>query len=85
MLRISVHSRIGNFALIALGAVYALTGLALFVRFVIEARDAAALLDRLMQLSLLVAVIAGVWFVFNALANLGVHRRNGWHLHGHGR
>jgi hypothetical protein len=76
MLRIHVQSRGGNVALAIIGGIYALAALAVLTWFVIDVRDAAAMLDRLMQLGLLGAAICGVWFIVNALDNLGVHRHD---------
>ncbi|HKR64088.1 MAG TPA: hypothetical protein VJZ00_10175 [Thermoanaerobaculia bacterium] len=73
MLRIPVQSRYGNFALVVLGILYAIGALTVLTLFIIDVRDAAARLDRLMQLGLVVAAAYGVWLTINALHNLGVH------------
>jgi hypothetical protein len=72
MLRIPVQSRYGNVALVVIGAVYALGALVVLAWFVVDVRDAAVILDRLMQFGLFVAAMCGVWFMTNALQNLGV-------------
>jgi hypothetical protein len=72
MLRIPVQSRKGNLALIILGTIYSLGALTVLVRFLVEVHNAAGRLDRLMQLSLVVAASCGIWFVVNALQNLGI-------------
>jgi len=72
MLRIPVQSRNANVALVVIGAIYALGALVVLAWFIIDVRNAAAMLDRVMQLGLLVAAMCGVWFIANALENLGV-------------
>ncbi len=72
MLRIPVQSRYGNVALAVIGAIYALGALVVLAWFVVDVRNAAALLDRLMQFGLFVSAVCGVWFIANALQNLGV-------------
>ena len=74
MLRIRVRSRFGNVALAVLGAVYALSAVVVLIWFLVDVKSAAATLDRLMQIGLLGATLCGVWFILNALENLGVRR-----------
>jgi hypothetical protein len=71
MLRIAVQSRMGNMALVVIGAIYALGALVVLAWFVVDVQNAAALLDRMMQFGLFVAAMCGVWFIANALRNLG--------------
>jgi peptidoglycan biosynthesis protein MviN/MurJ (putative lipid II flippase) len=72
MLRIPVQSRNGNVALVVIGAIYALGASVVLAWFAIDVKGAEAMLDRLMQLGLLVAAMCGVWFIANAIENLRV-------------
>jgi hypothetical protein len=81
MLRIPVQSRKGNFALIVLGTVYSLGALAVLVLLIADVQNAAGILDRLMEMVLVISALCGIWFVAGALQNLGVHvhRSSGAH------
>ena len=72
MLRVPVQSRKGNLALVVLGVVYSLGALTVLAWFAVEVHNAAAALDRLIQMSLIASAICGLWFIANALQNLGV-------------
>jgi hypothetical protein len=72
MLRIPVQSRKGNVALVILGTVYCVGALSVLAWFVIDVRNAAAAVDRLMQMSLIVSAAFGIWAIANALENLGL-------------
>lgn len=73
MWRVFVRSRSGNVVLAVVGALYALLAIAVLTWFVADVGRVAALLDRALQFALLLAAACGVWFVVNALENLGVH------------
>jgi len=75
MTRVVVHSRSGNVVLAALGAVYAVGAIVALVAFAADVRDAAAILDRALQVGLIAAFGCGVWFLLTGLENLGVHVR----------
>lgn len=68
--RVLVRSRNGNFILAFVGAVYALSAIAVLAWFVIDVWQAAAMVDFLLQLALVAAGACGVWFVSIALENL---------------
>ena len=74
MLRIPVQSRKGNLALVILGGVYSLGALTVLATFAVEVHNAAAALDRLIQMTLLASAICGIWFIVNALENLGIRQ-----------
>lgn len=73
MWRVFVRSRSGNVALGVVGAVYALLAVSILWRYIADVRDAAALLDLILQAALVGSAICGVWFVVIALENLGIH------------
>ncbi|HVR41422.1 MAG TPA: hypothetical protein VMU84_20165 [Thermoanaerobaculia bacterium] len=73
---VKFRSRIGNVVLGIVGAAYLVFALTLLTWYLADAWDASGMLDRLMQLMLLGAAIAGAWFVRIAQANLGP---GGWH------
>jgi hypothetical protein len=74
MLRVRIASRRGNVILGVLGGLYALAALAVLVLFVVDVGLALVALDFILQAGLVGAVVCGVWFVLNALTNLGI----GW-------
>ena len=83
MLRIPVRSRNGNLALFVVGAVCSAGGIANLAMFIVDVWRGAKIMDLILQLGLLFATICSVWFVYNALQNLGMrptHRRRTPHL-----
>ncbi len=68
--RVLVRSRNGNFILAFVGAVYALSAIAVLAWFVVDIWHAAEVADFLLQLALVAAGACGVWFVSIALENL---------------
>lgn len=72
---VGIQSRFGNFVLVVIGATYVAAALSLFIYYVASAWNGASLLDRILQLGLLISLAASAWFVAIALHNLGVH----WH------
>jgi len=83
MLRIPVQSRKGNLALIVLGTLYSLGALTVLARFIIDVQNAAGSLDRLMQMSLVVSALCGIWFIVSALQNLGIRPPSRGLIHSH--
>jgi hypothetical protein len=77
MLRVLVRSRAGNLALAVVGAVYALSSLAVLTWFAVDVWHAAAMLDYVIELALLISAACGLWFVRAALRNLGLGRQAG--------
>lgn len=72
MIRIPVRSHKGNVALVILGTIYSLGASIVLAWFVADVHNAARLLDRLMQMGLILSAVFGVWAIANALENLGV-------------
>jgi hypothetical protein len=70
--RVLVRSRSGNFILAFVGAVYALSAVAVLAWFVVDVWQAAATSDLMVQVALVAAAACGVWFVAIALENLGL-------------
>jgi len=70
VMRVLVRSRNGNFILAFVGAVYALSALAVLAWFVVDVWQAAALIDFLLQVALGGSAICGFWFISIALDNL---------------
>ena len=75
--RVLVRSRNGNLILAVLGAVYALSAIAVLLWFVVDVWRAARLIDFLMQMALVASAACGIWFVSIALANLRDGQRSG--------
>jgi len=75
MMRLLVRSRNGNVLLAVLGSVYAVSALLVLAWFVIEAWQASGLAELLMQVGLVAAGACSIWFVMNALDNLGWRQR----------
>jgi hypothetical protein len=71
MKRVLVRSRSGNVLLAVLGSVYAVSALFVLGWFVVEAWQASGLMELLMQFALVAAGACSIWFVRNALDNLG--------------
>lgn len=70
MIRVTIRSRTGNTILGFLGVLYAVSAVALLVWHGMQTRDAAGLIDRAIQVMLVLTVIVGLWFVLTARANL---------------
>lgn len=75
MLRIRIASRLGNIVLAVLGGLYSVAAMIVSVLLFIDAGVAMAALDVLLQIALIASIATGVWFIANALQNLGVD----WH------
>jgi hypothetical protein len=69
--RMTIRSRFGNQTLAAIGVTYALVALALFIWHVAAAWLTASVVDRLVELLLVLAAMTGIWFVAIARDNLG--------------
>lgn len=76
MLRVPVRSRYGNIVLAVIGAAYAVASLAVLAWLVIDVWQASTMFDRLIQFALLASAACGVWFLANALQNLGIRVRH---------
>lgn len=74
MLRVVVRSRYGNVVLAAIGASYALASLLVLVWLVVDVWQAATASDYAVQIALAACAACGVWFIANAMENLGVFR-----------
>lgn len=72
MLRVLVRSRYGNIVLAVIGAAYAMASLVVLVWLVVDVWQASTLFDYVIQLALLASAACGLWFLLNALENLGV-------------
>ena len=72
MLRVSIHSRRGNAILGFLGIVYAVAAAMLLVWHLTQTWGAAGLVDRAIQVMLVVTILAGIWFLTIAARNLGI-------------
>lgn len=73
MLRVLVRSRYGNIVLAVIGAAYALASLSVLVWLVVDVWQASTFFDHVIQLALVASAACGVWFVANAIENLGIH------------
>ena len=69
-MRVALQSRAGNVIIAALGIVYAVSAVVLLAYYVTDTWGAAGLVDRALQLALLVAALAGGIFVHIGLGNL---------------
>lgn len=72
MWRVFVRSRSGNLLLGAIGALYAVSSVAVLVWFVVDVWEAAGLVDVMLQIALLAAAACGLWFVYVARENLAL-------------
>ena len=70
MQRVIIRSRIGNLSLEVLGVIFTLASSALLVYYIISNWGANSLVDRALQLMLLVGAVTGVLFVNIGRANL---------------
>ena len=57
------------------GGIYALAAVVVLTWFIIDVGSALSLRDLLLQIALIGAAACGVWFVLNALENLGIQIR----------
>lgn len=67
-----IRSYLGNIALATVGVLYVVAAVGLLAYYVLEAWSASQFVDHLLQLLLLVAAIAGVYFVAIAAPRLRV-------------
>lgn len=72
MARVVLRSRSGSVVLAVLGALYALSAVAVLVALTIDVWNAAAIADRALLLGLVAAAGCGIWFLEMGLQNLGV-------------
>ena len=70
VMRVLVRSRSGNFILAIVGAIYALSAIAVFGWFAVDVWRSGAMVDLLLQIALLAAAACGVWFLSIARQNL---------------
>ena len=71
-MRIEVRSRAGNAVLAVLGVFYLISAVALFAYDLVQTWGAASMMDRAVQLALIISAIAGVMFILIARRNFGV-------------
>ena len=71
-MRVEIHSRRGNVAIGALGFVYAVSGLTLFIVHFMQTWGAASLTDRAVQVVLAGVIALSVWLVLIAARGLGI-------------
>lgn len=72
MQRIEIQSRRGSLALGVVGVVDVVCAVGLLFIYLVSSWDAASILDRLLQFSLIVSAAGGVYLLGVGLANLGV-------------
>lgn len=72
--RVLVRSRSGNFFLAIVGALYALSSVAVLAWLTADLWNAPGAADFLLQIALAASAICGIWFVHIAYASLGHHR-----------
>ncbi len=72
MLHIPIRSRFGNAVLGVLGALYFVSAAATLIYYLVTNWGANGMIDRVLQLALLVSALAGLFFVFVAADNLGI-------------
>lgn len=72
MFRIPIRSRFGNAVVGALGVVYLLSATAILIYYLISTWGAVSITDRILQLALLGASVAGFIFILVAADNLGL-------------
>ncbi len=71
MARVVVRSRSGNVVLTVVGAIYTLGAVVALVAFAIDVWHAAGLIDRALQIGLMIAAAGGVWFLLTGLRGMG--------------
>ena len=69
---VEIRSRSGNVALGVVGAIYFLSAIGTLLLYVITSWGAAALIDHLLQLTLIGSAVAGAAFLMIAADNLKV-------------
>ena len=69
---VEIRSRSGNVALGVVGAIYFLSAIGTLLLYVITSWGAAALIDHLLQLTLIGSAVAGAAFLLIAADNLGL-------------
>ena len=77
VMRVLVRSRNGNFILAVVGAIYALSAIAVLGWFIVDVWTSMATSDLMLQLALAASAACGVWFFTQARQNLrlrGGHR-----------
>lgn len=72
MLRVLVRSRIGNLVLLTFGVLYTVGGFVVVALLMIEVWQGATVVDRILQVALLLATMCGVWLLSIAMQNLGI-------------
>jgi hypothetical protein len=68
--RVPIQSRLGNYVVGFLGAIYFVSATATLIYYVVTSWGAAGLVDRVLQLALLGSAIGGVIFMRIARENL---------------
>lgn len=68
-----IQSRRGSLALGIVGVVSVVSAVATLLIYVVRSWDAASILDRLLQFSLIVSAAVGLYFVVIGVQNFGVH------------
>ena len=83
-MRVEIESRRGNVVIGVVGVLYAVSGVVLLAAHFIQTLGAASLLDRAIQLALLIVIAVSVWFMTIAarglqirLRRLSLHHRTG--------
>ncbi len=72
--QVRIRSRVGNICLATLGALFTIASTALLVYYVVSTWGAASLIDRALQLLLLIGAAVGVIFVGIGRNNLRQQR-----------
>lgn len=74
MQRIEIHSRRGSLALGVVGVVVAICAVAMLSIYLVSTWSGASIVDRLLQLSLIVSAAGGLYLLAVGLSNLGIKR-----------
>jgi glucose uptake protein GlcU len=74
MQRIEIHSRRGSLALGVVGVVDAVCAIGTLFVYLVTSWGAASTIDRLLQFSLIVSALGGIYLLAVGLENLGVRR-----------
>jgi hypothetical protein len=74
VMRIEVRSRTGNAVLGVLGGLYLFSAVALLAYDLMQTWDAASMIDRAMQVLLIISALVSLFFIFTALQNLGLRQ-----------
>ena len=78
-MRVEIRSRVGNVVVGVLGVVYAVAAAALFIAHFLQTRGAASLVDRAIQILLIVVLAVSIWFIRIARGGLRADGRDGAH------